>query len=194
MKTRIARSAAAQRGMALITSLLLLVVMTILAVSMFRSYGMQEKIAGNVREKQRALNAAVSAQQYAEWALTNGTPPITTTCPAGIVPAASLQICSLTAPPVDFTSIPWGTGMRFTQFTTDSGNGVQNQVTGTAAARDTYYQAPLFYVTDLGAVAGGGKGTVYQIDAVGFGGTDSSVAVVESTFLVSSVNARWTDK
>lgn len=83
MSTRIGRTALAQRGMALITSLLLLVVMTILALSMFRSYGMQEKIAGNVREKQRALNAAVSAQQYAEWALTNGTPPVTAACAAG---------------------------------------------------------------------------------------------------------------
>lgn len=186
MKTRMA----AQRGMALITSLLLLVVMTILAISMFRSYGIQEKIAGNVREKQRALNAAVSAQQYAEWALTNGTPPLTTTCGAGIVPAASLQICNV--PLGDFTSTTWGTAMQFTQFTANSGNGVQNAVNGTAA-RDTYYQAPLFYITDL-SLGSGGKGTVYQINAIGFGGTDSAVAVVESTFLVSSVNSRWTDK
>jgi type IV pilus assembly protein PilX len=191
MKKRMARSALAQRGMALITSLLLLVVMTILAISMFRRYGIQEKIAGNVREKQRALNAAVSAQQYAEWALTNGTPPLTTTCGAGIVPAASMQICNL--PLTDFTSTSWGTGMQFTQFTANSGNGVQNVVNATAA-KDTYYQAPLFYVTDLGSAGGGTKGTVYQINAIGFGGSDSAVAVVESTFLVSSVNSRWTDK
>ena len=38
---------------------------------MFRSFGMQEKIAGNMREKQRALQAAVSAEQYAEWWLSN---------------------------------------------------------------------------------------------------------------------------
>jgi type IV pilus assembly protein PilX len=194
VRTRMTRAAAAQRGMALITALLLLIVMTILAVSMFRGYGMQEKIAGNVREKQRALNAAVSAQQFAEFTLTNGTPPITGTCAAGVVPVASLQICN--APLNDFTSTPWGTGMTFTQFTANSNNGVQNVVSGSnaTAAKDTYYQAPLIYITDLGSAGGGSKGTVYQIDAVGFGGTDSAVAVVESTFLVSSVNSRWTDK
>ena len=34
---------------------------------MFRSFGTQEKIAGNLREKERALHAAESAQQYGEW-------------------------------------------------------------------------------------------------------------------------------
>lgn len=193
MRTRTARTAATQRGMALITSLLLLIVMTILAVSMFRGYGMQEKIAGNVREKQRALNAAVSAQQFAEFTLTNGALPVTTTCAAGVIPIASLQICNAQ---FDFTTIPWGTGMTFTQFTANSNNGVQNVVSGSnaTAVKDSYYQAPLIYITDLGTAASGSKGRVYQIDAVGFGGTDSAVAVVESTFLVSSVNSRWTDK
>src|SRR5205807_8509264 len=41
-----------QRGMVLVTALLLLVVVTLLAVGMFRSFGLDEKIAGNVREKQ----------------------------------------------------------------------------------------------------------------------------------------------
>ncbi|MGB6309570.1 MAG: PilX N-terminal domain-containing pilus assembly protein, partial [Steroidobacteraceae bacterium] len=54
------------------SSLLLLLVVTIIALSMFRSFGIQEKIAGNMREKQRALQAATSAQQYAEtWLLNN---------------------------------------------------------------------------------------------------------------------------
>jgi len=59
-------AARAERGMALITGLLMLLVVTIIGLSMFRSYGMQEKIAGNTREKDRALNAAISAQQFAE--------------------------------------------------------------------------------------------------------------------------------
>ena len=65
----------AQRGMVLISSLLLLIIITILALSMFRSLSTQEKIAGNVREKERALHAAVSAQQYAEWWLRRVTTP-----------------------------------------------------------------------------------------------------------------------
>jgi type IV pilus assembly protein PilX len=164
--------------------------MTILAVSMFRSYGMQEKIAGNVREKQRALNAATSAQQYAEWMMTNtASLPTTGKCTAPVSLAA--QICD--APMADFAAAPWTSGVSFTQFTQDSGNGVKN-VVNSNATHDTYVRAPVFYITDLGGAAGGSKGKVYQIDAIGYGGTDNTVAVVESTFLVSSVNSRWTDK
>src|SRR5207237_2847533 len=61
-----------QRGMVLISSLLLLLIITILGVGMFRSFSVQEKVAGNVREKQRALQAAEIAQQYAEWWLAQG--------------------------------------------------------------------------------------------------------------------------
>ena len=70
-----------QRGVVLVTSLLLLVVVTIIALSMFRSFGIQEKIAGNMREKQRALQAAISAEQNAEnWLSNNGNAvPITCT-------------------------------------------------------------------------------------------------------------------
>ena len=43
-----------------------------MALSMFRSFGIQEKIAGNMREKQRAVAAAVSAEVYAEnWLINN---------------------------------------------------------------------------------------------------------------------------
>src|SRR5437016_13363915 len=64
--------ASAQRGVALISSLLLLIIITILALSMFRSFATQENIASNLREKDRAWHAAASAQQYGEWRLPAG--------------------------------------------------------------------------------------------------------------------------
>jgi type IV pilus assembly protein PilX len=178
-----------QRGMALITSMLLLVVVTVLALAMFRSYGTQEKIAGNVREKQRAFSAAISAQQYAEWYMTANTLPATIACGAGVI--ATLQVCNAAA--ADFTVTPWATGTTFTQFTQNSGNGVTNTVNSTTPGRDTYVRQPAFYITDLGS-AGGGTGEVYQVNAVGYGANDNSVAVVESTFLVSAMNSKWLDK
>jgi type IV pilus assembly protein PilX len=177
-----------QHGMALISALLLLLVVTIMAVSMFRSFGMQEKIAGNTREKQRAVNAAVSAQQYAEWFLSSGTPPTTGTC-TGVVPASVVQICN--NPPLDFTILPWsnaGTpvGVTYTPFTTNDGNGVVSNVTGNAPVVGSYYQTPLFYISTRGAMTlNGQSGELYQVDAVGYGGTANAVAVVESTYFVS---------
>ena len=69
-----------QKGMVLVTGMLLLIVVTILAMSMFRGYGTQQKIAGNVREKNRAVSSAVSAQQYAEYWLSSATPPAAWRC------------------------------------------------------------------------------------------------------------------
>jgi type IV pilus assembly protein PilX len=181
-----------QRGMALITAMLLLIVVTIMALSMFRSYGVEERLAGNTRDKQRAINAAVSAQQYAESWLASGTAPASGVCPVGLVPSStSGEVCSKPAIPIDFTVLPWTTGVTYTQFTSNAINGVSNVISATGTA-DTatqsasYAQAPVFYVTDLGPNAGTPAGEVYQVDALGFGGTTNTVAVVESTFVIGT--------
>lgn len=192
-----------QRGMALISALLLLIVVTILAVSMFRSYGTQEKIAGNVREKQRALNAAISAQQYAEWFMASGSAPPSGQC-IGVVPSTTGQVCTNalnTAGPngaADYTIVPWNIGVTYMPFTTNDGNNVMTTVsqtpttTGTGIQQQTsYYDWPAFYITDLGPGAGG---ELYQIDALGYGGTPNAVAVVESTFLIQTNQDKGVDK
>ena len=50
MITRERHLPARQGGLVLVSSLLLLLVVTILAVAIFRSFGIEEKIAGNQRE------------------------------------------------------------------------------------------------------------------------------------------------
>src|SRR6267154_1467163 len=85
-----------QRGMVLVSSLLLLVVVTILAIGMFRSFGLDEKIAGNTREKQRALQAAVSAQQYAEWWLSVGNAINLVSCSGSYLVTTGVPICTNT--------------------------------------------------------------------------------------------------
>jgi type IV pilus assembly protein PilX len=178
-----------QRGMALITAMLLLIVVTIMALSMFRSYGVEERLAGNTRDKQRAINAAVSAQQFAESWLASGTAPPAGSCGAFVPSAAGGQVCS--APLPSFTTLPWTAGVTYTQFTSNPINGVSNVVQAvgtpdTATASASYFQAPTFYITDLGPNAGTPAGEVYQVDALGYGGTSNTVAVVESTFVIGT--------
>src|ERR1700688_3832095 len=91
-----------QTGMVLVTSLLLLIVVTLLAVGMFRSFGLDERIAGNVREKQRALHAAETAEQYAEYWLANGNSSAGGNCAAGPL---SVQVCSNAL--TNVTQLPW---------------------------------------------------------------------------------------
>lgn len=187
-----------QRGMALITALLLLIVVTIMALSMFRSYGIQERIAGNTRDKQRALNAAISAQQYAEFWLAGGTAPVTGACNAGLVTPNPGEVCN--NPLANVTSVPWASGVKYTQFTANPINNISFITTAATAANPTadvytagaltqsasYFDVPLFYVYDLGPNKGFPTGEVYQIDAMGYGGTANTVAVVESTFVIGT--------
>jgi type IV pilus assembly protein PilX len=167
-----------------------------MAISMFRSFGMQERIAGNTREKQRALNAAVSAQQYAEYVLSSATVPVAASC-TGVVSSTVGQICN--NPPNDFTVLPWtnagaAVGVTYTQFTMSNGNSVQANVTGTAPAVGSYYLAPVYYISDKGQIAiNGVNGELYQIDAAGYGGTANAVAVVESTFFVPQATPNGLD-
>lgn len=190
MKEHPQNSRSAERGIVLVSSLLLLVVVTIMALSIFRSFGVQEKIAGNTRDKQRALQAATSTQQYAEWWLANASNAVAAvaggfassadiTCPNTVV--AVPQICI--NPPNSFgitlTSVPWTAGVSYTP----PGMNVQTVVANT----DNYSLQPEFYVTDTGPPAGGGHGEVYRVDAYGSGVSANTVAVVESTVIITCI-------
>jgi type IV pilus assembly protein PilX len=195
MITQAYRPPQLQRGVVLVTSLLLLLVVTIMALSMFRGFGIQEKVAGNMREKQRALQAAVSAQTFAEqWLIANSgtSPAVTCAPPAQNANSGQGQICSNALwnvmPAV--TTLPWQIG----------GNNVgviytppgMNVATASAAVGNTYSSAPMFYISDGGPSSDPNvPGEVYQIDAVGYGGNSNTAAVVESTYAVySSSNNR----
>jgi type IV pilus assembly protein PilX len=180
-------AAANQRGVALVTSLLLLVIITILAVSMFHSFGTQERIAGNLREKERALHAADSAQQYAEWWLLQGnnTAIGPVACAAPVIPATVTtgEICN-TTPTVQYavtniTSVPfpWPMGVSYTP------PGMLLVGAPAAPGNPPYYATPAFWITDLG-VAADAAGEAYQIDAYGYGSAASTVAIVESVYEV----------
>ena len=178
----------AQRGIVLVSSLLLLVVITIIAISMFRSFGLQERIAGNMREKHRAVQAAESAQQYAEWWLTNANHANNVSvCVAGVLNAnvaAAGQVCSNTLPTVtaNVATIPWTIGGAAVGVDYTPPGMVVNSA---APAAGSYYGPPRFYISQLGTSASA-NGLVYQIDSYGYGGTSEAVAVVESTYLLSA--------
>jgi type IV pilus assembly protein PilX len=191
-----------QRGVALISAMLLLIIITILALSMFRSFPIQEKIAGNVREKERAFHAANSALQYAEWWLLANVATGDTVCGAQ---AALLngnlnegQICSNALytigpsplPPgligyvPNLVSVPWTVGGNPIGTTyTPNGMNVNNNAAVTANDSN-YVSAPVFYIADLGG-AGDASGEAYQIDAYAYGGSTNTVAVVESVYEVA---------
>jgi len=192
-------SRSSQRGVVLISSLLLLLVVTIMALSMFRSFGMQEKIAGNTREKQRALQAAESAQQYAEWWLANQSGAIyavsqgsaayaDAACTAAMIDAnagGTPQICTAASSLAVITGVSTGTAAAWPTGAHNVGVAyAPPQMNYTASSSQNYYSnRPHFYITDVGALATG-RGEAYQVDAYGYGLSNTAIAVVESTVAV----------
>ena len=182
-------------GMALVTSLMLLVIITILALSMFHGIATQELIAGNTREKERALHAANSAQEYAEWWLlepsnvaaapiacapgATGTPPLAT--------PTSGQICTQT-PQQIFGAVTSATSPpKFSWNGAAEAYALPGIVLGSTPSADNtnppYYDLPGYWITDRG-LAADGAGEAYQVDAYGYGSASTTVAVVESVFEV----------
>jgi type IV pilus assembly protein PilX len=184
--TRILR----ERGMALVSSLLLLLIITIIAMSMFRSFGSQEKIAGNLREKDRALLAAESAQQYAEWWLTQPAGSVAASAPVTCAVGAALnanagqgQICTNASSLVNLginttQQLPWP--VSYVQY---SPVGMATPLQAGNNNDPAYAWTPGFYIVDLG-LAADAAGEAYQIDAFSSGATTGTVAVVESTYEV----------
>lgn len=198
-----------QSGMVLVSGLLLLLVVTIMALSVFRSFGVQERIAGNIREKTRAVQAAMSTQQFAEWWLaTQSNAPRAISeglaadaaipCANGLILDANTgqgQIClnsllsigpmsSLVSWP---TAVIAGNSTTGVQYTPTNYNYVTTggaQVTNSAITTDYYYTRPRFYIADVGPLPTG-RGEVYQVDAYSFGESASSLAVVESTVAIT---------
>jgi type IV pilus assembly protein PilX len=183
-----------QRGIVLVSSLLLLLVVTIMALSMFRSFGIQEKIAGNVREKQRAIQAASSTLQYAEWWLANksNAPVAVSAYSASSADVACIavvnantgggQICNntLASAGLTATNVPWTIGVNYIP--------PGMNVTGTACAAnclstDIYFGIPRFYIADMGSY--GRSGELYQVDAYSYGLSANTISVVESTVAVA---------
>jgi type IV pilus assembly protein PilX len=171
---------AREHGMVLVTTLLMLIVVTLIALAMFRSFGLDEKMAGNVREKQRALNAAEMTEEYAEYWLVNygaaNTSPVA--CSSVIVAsvASAGQIC--TTPLTSFTQpAAWTAGVSYNPSVP-----VSMSISGsTAPATGSYYGTPAFYITFLGTTS---NANIYQIDALSYGTNPDTVAVVEATYEV----------
>jgi type IV pilus assembly protein PilX len=181
---------AQQRGLVLVSSLLLLLVITMLALAMFRSMGLAEKIAGNVREKERALHAALVAEQYAEWWLSNtaNSSQAPVTCNATVNANTSpVLICNGTSSALtNPASLPWttiGGAQVGNSYYPNSGTAQMSLLAIAGQGSNSYYVAPAFYITFMGVGAGG---SIYKIDAVGYGGSALSVAVVESTYEIGS--------
>jgi type IV pilus assembly protein PilX len=164
-----------QGGAILVVSLILLLVMTILALTVSQTARMQERMAGNARDTDLAFQAAEAALRGAEqflWA--QPSQPI----PCSSAPCQVYQKDALSAVDLRVQTPAW-----WTTNANEYGAAGTRQVTG--VKRD-----PQFVIEELGFTPYSltvGKGvpagrTFYRNTAHGTGGTDAARSVVESTF------------
>ncbi|CAG9176556.1 hypothetical protein LMG23992_03310 [Cupriavidus laharis] len=163
-------------GFVLVVGMLFLVIMTLFAVAMFRSVGVQESIAGNTRDKQRAFEAAHNAMKYGERWLGLGKGGTGTDCEASVTTATApngIQVCrAALARPM---ALPWATraDYRPPTMTVAAGGGM-------AGADINYQRQPGLYVQYLGATPDQ-RFQLYRVSAAGFGGNEDTAAVLQST-------------
>lgn len=197
LEARTDHAAVLQRGMVLITTLLLLIVITILALAMFRGVGLENRIAGNVLDKQRALQAADSAQQYAEqWILNNVMSQIPVDCASNPPGSTVLEICNLPlAQQVaggSVTTVPWKVGNAYVGYSYQPGQAGTVAIS-TSGGSNTLYQYPITYIGELGPDLTYANATDYVVDAWSYGGSQSTVAVVESVYRIRRYVASGTN-
>lgn len=181
---RLIRQPLTETGFILISSLLLLILLTILGLSMSKSFGLQEMIAGNQREKIRAFESAQAALNYGEWWLNSVGSPVAGTgvnCSGALsTKNVTPMVCSNNALQTPTVLTSWmPTATTWTQgVITYSPSNMTIAATG---GQSTYYALPMLYIQYLGLSPTDGN-ALYQITAIGYGGNASAIAVVQSLF------------
>lgn len=172
-----------QNGFVLIAALIFLLVLSIFSVAMFRGFGLQDRIAGNIREKEKAFHAAESNLEFAEWWLTQGAADTGSNC-SGLLNANAGQARVCSNPLLNPTTVPWRVGAADIGFTYIPPATPAMNIS-TIGGLNAYFAAPRFYIAYLG-IDSTGQNSLYQVTASGFGGNQSSIAVVQSTYALTS--------
>jgi type IV pilus assembly protein PilX len=173
-KNTLATGKTRQQGVALIMSLVILLILTILGIQGMQTSTFEEKMAGNFRDKQMAFEAAESALKAGEiWLNLQGNPPISDSTGSNGVWSfgnATIQTASF-----------WS-GVSFTS----------SNLTGLATQ-------PQFVIEERGVQAGTGNNTsaeigsnskasfsgtvyAYRITARGTGGSNTAVVMLQSDY------------
>lgn len=171
-------------GFTLVASLLLLLVLTLLGVSSMTTVSMQERMAKNLKEKERASEASEMATRGAERFITQllDIPDPSNTAPTNVwnldgptggIPGFLTD--SNWANAIDFTSPPFDTGTLI-------GTGSANLY---AARPQSYTEEALFqpYSLDPEDLAQGNGLFYYRVTGRGVGGDVTAVSIIQSMFM-----------
>ena len=178
-----------QRGLSLITALLFMVATLILGVSVMSINVMQERMIGNTKDHDLAMQAAEAALRYAEVDVSTLPPTtvFTDDCTAGLCTVPSQRATPSALPVHLVTGFDWKDDAKVRQY-------------GLQADKATFLGAPnqlqpRYVVEKLGALgdAGGSartgfgeastaRGTAYRITARATGARSDTVVILQSVY------------
>ncbi|MHC8396962.1 pilus assembly PilX family protein [Pseudomonas sp. LB3P93] len=144
----------AQRGMALLVSLVFLLLLTLIGLSSMQNATLQEKMAGSVSLRNQSFQGAEAALRVGESAVQ--------------LDSYSLPVCSQCAPPADASTI------------TAAGASSTSGVTWIASGRGFYGVQNIGTTVNAVNVPSNTSATLYRVTAVGIAGNSRSV--VESIY------------
>jgi len=158
-----------QKGFVLISALIFLILMIYLGLAMFRGFGLDEMMAGNLREKARATEAAQAAVEYAElWLTLSGNATAGAPCTtAGAL--ATPTICTGAEP---------SPNSALTTYTTFTNSAINVASSGVG----TYFTKPIYAIYHLGLDPQ--KRRMYSITAQATGGNQNAVASIQTVYRV----------
>ena len=175
-----------QGGFVLIASLIIMVILTLLAAAMFRGGSLQEKIAGNLREKQRAFDIAQNTLTFGQnWISANAPAPVN--CDNAAATKGQIAntpvVCSLASvypASADTLMADLQSETAGTPYTPGGNAALKISQTG---GQGTVYALPRLFIQAIGQQAGTGN-NLYRLTAIAWGGNQSAVAIVQSIFAV----------
>lgn len=174
-----------QSGAVLAISLIMLLLLMLIGVSGMQNNGLEEKMAGNMRDRNLAFQAAETALSAAEASLSPTPPTFTVTTTNGSAAAASpfssgtaanlkgYYATTAVIPAIDVDAF-WTFDGNYRTYSGGTLNGI--------------VQAPRFIIQDLGPTdcPGSAVGSLgcrnYRITARATGGTTSAVVMLQSVF------------
>ena len=163
-----------RNGFVLVASLIFLVIMTLLGLSMFHGFTTDKMMAGNLREKSRAVESAQTAINYAESWLANNSSTSPVSC-SGMYSTPAICTNAL----LKSTSWPWTSGVNFSLPCAAS---TPSCISATGGV-DTYAANPVYYIQYMGVNSS--QATLFLITAAAVGGNTNAVAVLQTVYSVS---------
>lgn len=175
-----------EKGFVLIVSLIFLIIMTMIGIFMFNGLTLDQRMAGNFREKSRALDAAQTALNSVEVFLgqagnayigpNNWASGITCVANGSNTPATTPVICNtlLSTP----STVPWSSYTVYTPVGMSVASSGQNM----------YSNNTNIYTYFMGPASTNPPVALYQTTAAAKGGNDTATAVVQSVFKVTGTS------